>query len=418
LAWPQFLPDGRRFLYQLVSLDPARTGVHVSDVGTLQSFRLLDTTSPATLVPPNYVMHVQKDMLIAEELDLRRLELTGHAIVVARGVSQPSIATENVVSASADLVAFQPGVMHQAFAWVDRAGKALGALNLPTVLYNPRVSPSGSNLLASGSPTSAPGLWLVSLTRERYTRLESDAIGPVWSPDGQSVAFTARGGFDVHTRPLVSQDMPRMLASDDTVKILNDWTPDDSQLIYTKQTEETGLDLWTLWIEDGSSRPLLATPYSEAQARISPDGNWIAYSSDESGVLETYVARFPGLDDKRMVSAGGGGQPQWRSDQGELFYLSLDRAIMAVGVNDGDPIRFDLPRQLFRPSITGDPADARDYYAVDDTGTRFLIESAVNDNGDRAITVIVNWAGGANFRTSQSHSTRSPSRPSPVSAQR
>jgi eukaryotic-like serine/threonine-protein kinase len=395
LAWPQFLPDGRRFLYQIVSLDPARTGVHVGDVETLQSFRLLDTTSPATLVPPNYVLHVQKDMLIAEELDLQRLELTGHAIVVGRGISQPSLATENVVSASADLVAFQQGVMHQDFAWFDRSGEALGALSLPTVLYNPRISPDGSVLLASGSLTNAPGLWLVNLTREHYTRLEIDAIAPVWSPDGQSAAFTSRSGFDVLARSVVSQEAPRLLASDNAVKILNDWTPDGSQLIYTKQTEGTGLDLWTLRIEDGSSRPLLATPYSETQARISPDGNWIAYSSDESGVLETYVARFPGFDDKRMVSAGGGGQPQWRSDQGELFYLSLDRAIMAVGVSSSDPIAFDLPRQLIRPPIAGDPADARDYYAVDDDGMRFLIDGASNEGGDPAITVIVNWASGA-----------------------
>jgi Tol biopolymer transport system component len=396
LAWPQFLPDGRRFLYQIVSLDPVRTGAHVGDVDTLQSFRLLDTTSPATLVPPNYVLHVQRDMLIAEELDLERLELTGHAIIVARGISQPSLTTENVVSASADLVAFQQGVMHQNLAWVDRAGNAIGALSVPTVLYNPRVSPDGSNLLASGSLTSAPGLWLVSLTREQYTRLEIDAIGPVWSADGQSVAFTSRGGFDVLTRSVFSQDIPRLLASDGTVKILNDWTPDDSQLVYTRQAEETGLDLWTLRIEDGSSRPLLATPYSEAQARISPDGHWIAYSSDESGVLETYVARLPGLGDKRMVSTGGGGQPQWRSDQDELFYLSLDGAIMAVGVNAGDPISFGVPRQLLRPAIAADPAGARDYYAVDGAGMRFLIDGAVNENGDQAITVIVNWAGGAN----------------------
>jgi Tol biopolymer transport system component len=395
-AWPQFLPDGRRFLYQIVSLDPARTGIHVGDVETLQSSKLLDTTSPATLAPPNYLLHVQKNMLIAEELDLQRLELTGHAIVVARGVSQPSIATENVISASADLVAFLQGTIHQSFDWIDRAGNTLGVLSLPTVLHNPRISPDGSKLLANGSPTSAPGLWLVSLARKQYTRLETDAIGPVWSPDGQTAAFASRDGFDVLARSTSGQDTPRMLASDNTVKILNDWTPDGSRLVYTKQTGETDLDLWTLRIEDGSSRPLLATPYREAQARVSPDGNWIAYSSDESGILETYVARFPGLGDRRMVSAGGGGQPQWRSDQRELFYLSLGRAMMAVAVNDGDPVSFGVPRQLFRPSIAGDPADARDHYAVDAAGARFLVDGAVNDTGNQSIAVIVNWAGGAN----------------------
>ena len=95
-----------------------------------------------------------------------------------------------------------------------------------------------------------------------------------------------------------------------------------------------------------------------------------------------------------MVSVGGGGQPQWRSDQRELFYLSLERAVMSVEVGNRDPLTFRRPRQLFRASIAGDPGDARDFFAANADGTRFLIDHAGRDAGGQAITVMVNWSGG------------------------
>jgi hypothetical protein len=130
------------------------------------------------------------------------------------------------------------------------------------------------------------------------------------------------------------------------------------------------------------------------QARISPDGRWVAYASDESGALEVYVQRYPELGDKRRVSIGGGGQPQWRVDQRELFYLSADRAITAVAVDTSADIAFGAPRALFRASMAGNPGDARDLYAAAADGSKFLLDGPVEPATDRSITVIVDWAAG------------------------
>ena len=129
--------------------------------------------------------------------------------------------------------------------------------------------------------------------------------------------------------------------------------------------------------------------------QISPDGQWVAYASDESGALEVYVQRYPELGDKQRVSSGGGGQPQWRGDQRELFYLSADRAVTAVAVDMSAEVAFGAPHPLFRAAVAGNPADARDLYAAAADGSKFLLDGAVEEEtSDRPITVIVDWTAG------------------------
>lgn len=392
-AWPQFLPDGRRFLYQIVSLDPARSGAYLGDVETGESVRLLPGSSPATFAAPRHVLYVENDLLIAAELDTS-FNLTGRATVVARNVSAPTLGADSVMSAAGDLLAFQHGVREHELAWFDRAGRNVGTLSMPTALFNPRLSPDQSRLVATSAVTNNPGLWLAHLTRPEVVRLETDAIAPLWSPDGRRIAFTARDGFDLLVRSSDGAEPPRLVASDDTIKVLGDWSPDGAELVYTRVDGASSFDLWIARADDGATHPLLATPANEMQARISPDGKWVAYASDESGVLEVYVEPYPQLGDKRQVSVGGGGQPQWRADQRELFYLSADRSVVAVEVETSDGMEFARPRRLFRTSLGGNPADAREVYAAAADGSRFLLLGPVEASTDRPITVIVDWAAG------------------------
>ena len=394
ITWPQVLPDGRHFLYHRVNLDASRTGTYVGDLVSRETYRLFDSESPAVYAPTGHLLHVRENMLIANELDSKRLELTGDTRIVARGVAAPSLDADNMISAAGSLVTFQSGTRHQSLSWINRTGEPVLGLEMPTVVYNPRLSPDQSQLLATGSITAEPGLWLASASREEYARLESDAIAPLWAPDGRSIAFTARGGFELIVRTMDRHPGKRRLLSDSAVMILNDWSPNSEDILYTKVGADTGLDLWTVRVDSGAAAPLLATPFNEMQARISPDGQWLAYASDESGVLEVYVQRYPTTGEKQTVSVGGGGQPQWRADQRELFYLSSDRTIMAVGIDSGSSgMRFGTPQQLFPAPLVGDAEDARDHYVVSTDGARFLVDGSIHEAHDREITILANWTG-------------------------
>jgi dipeptidyl aminopeptidase/acylaminoacyl peptidase len=281
-AWPQYLPDGRHFLYQLVSMNPSRAGVYLGRVGSPQSIRLLDAASPAVYAPPGFVLYVRRGMLIAEGFDASRLSLDGRPVVLARSVPMLSWQNADVISGSRNVLAFREGDGRHRLRLVDRAGVVQLTRDVPSDLVNLRVSPDQRQLLATSSATDAADLWMVDLSRRQHTRLEADAMAPIWAPDGARVAFTARGGLDLHVRGTAEENV-RPLISDRVMRVLNDWSPDGRELVYTQRDPETKLDLWRLPLSGGPAKPLLKTRFNETQARISPDGRLIAYLSDESG---------------------------------------------------------------------------------------------------------------------------------------
>jgi DNA-binding winged helix-turn-helix (wHTH) protein/Tol biopolymer transport system component len=392
-AWPQFLPDGRRFLYQVVSPDNTRAGVYVSSLDARTSTRLLDDAAAAIYVAPGFLLYVQHDMLMAEPFDADRLRLGGRAVLLSRDISAPSLSEGSVVSASRDLLAFRAGASKQQLTWVDRSGVPQGSLEVPTSMFNFRVSPDGQHLLAASSLTDSTGVWLIDFARRHSTQLAADGIAPVWSPDGSRVAFTSRAGLDLHVRTSGGHERLEPLISDQSVKVLNDWSVHSQTIVYTRHDPVSKLDLWHVPLAGGTARPLLNSAFNEAQARISPDGRWLAYVADSTGTQEVYVRRYPELDAPRQVSNGGGGQPQWRADQRELFYLSPDRSLMAASIIAARDVSFGAPRRLFRTTIAEGPSAARDSYAAMPDGRSFLIDARRNSSTE-PITVMLDWAAG------------------------
>ena len=392
-AWPQFMPDGRRFLYQIVSPDATRAGVYLASLENGAGRRLLDDASAATYVDTGFLLYVQNGMLMAEAFDVDRLRLGGRAVVLARDVAPASLAEGSGVSASPDVVAFRSSPSERQLTWVDRSGSRQGALSVPSSMFNFRISPDGRSIVAASSLTDSTGVWLVDLARRHSTQVAVDGMAAIWSPDGRRLAFTSRAGLDLHVRQSAADDGLEPLVSDPSVKVLNDWSSAAKTIIYTRHDASTLLDLWHVPVAGGAGQPLLRTPSNEAQARLSSDGRWLAYMSDRSGAQEVYVRRYPELDAPRQVSVGGGSQPQWRADQQELFYLAPDRSLMAVTVRSAASELFGLPRRLFRAPIADSPSDARDSYAAMPDGRSFLIDGR-RDAVPAPITLMRHWSAG------------------------
>jgi Tol biopolymer transport system component len=254
------------------------------------------------------------------------------------------------------------------------------------------VSPDGNLLLATGVPSSDPGLWLVDLRGNTSTRLGPDGIGPLWSPDGHRIAYTKNGGLDIYSSSTVGPSSDTLLLHDKHRKVLQDWSPDGEWIVFSQRAAETQLDLWMLSLKDPQHPvPLLVTPANERGAAISPDGRWVAYTADESGQSEVYLQEFPGLGSKRVLSVGGGAGAFWRRDGKELFYLAPDRSLHSVDVRLGRMPALGKPRRLFRAPVAADLLEARNHYVASADGQTFLMNVAEESRDRGNITVMINW---------------------------
>jgi Tol biopolymer transport system component len=286
--------------------------------------------------------------------------------------------------------------------WVDRRGTAAGLAAASENYDKVALSPDGTRVAFARISDGAnlPDVWLLDLARHVTSRFTFGPFVnnvPVWSPDGRTVAFASSHGIgtglDIAYRPANASGPPQVLLKLDALPIMypSDWSSDGRFLAYYRTDPKTKLDLWVLPLADGGKpTPLLHSEFNESQGQFSPEGKWMAYVSDESGMPQVYVQSFPTLTGKWQVSPDGGSQPRWRRDGKELFYLAPDRKLMAVAVKNGEVFDADTPHALFDTTL---PFDAqRQSYSVSADGQRFLLNDPV-DTDSSPFTIVLNWTG-------------------------
>ena len=340
--FPAFLPDGRHFLFFGNGIRSVR-GVYIGSLDSTESRRIAETDSAAVFWPPDYVVFARQDALFAQHFDLQRLQLVGEpAIVTARVAQNPGgnfAAVAVSASAAGPLVYRAPATQLRQLKWFDRSGKEIGVVGEPDSLPrgNLRLSPDGGSLAMSRTVNGNDDVWVMDTARgtsRRFTSDEAPDAGPVWSPDGSRIAFVSyrKGLYDLYQKAISAGTEEVLLESNEN-KNPFDWSSDGRFILYAVQSAKTARDLWALPL-DGARKPFVVvqSEFEEVNGRFSPDGHWVAYTSNETGRNEIYVRPFPGPGRSWQVSANGGNNVQWRRDGREVFYLSLDNRLMAVPV--------------------------------------------------------------------------------------
>jgi Tol biopolymer transport system component len=406
---PYFLRDGRHFLYVWRSgIDLGSLDMPASSASQKQSSQpLLTTDAAAFLYAPSederegQILFQREGALMAQRFDGARLELAGPAVPIAENVGAFG-------ASSTGLLAYRARAIGSSqLLWYDRDGKQLGQLGPSANYGNLALSPDGKTVMVDRLESNSRHIWAGDLARGVFSRPNpggSEEVGPCALPDGR-VAFTySPPGTvgDIYMSAANGAGPPEAWVTSKNVKHVNHFSPDGRFLIYDEHNGAQGQDLWILPMNPPASGPrkpipFLTTSADETFGQFSPDGKWVAYSSDETGRREVYVREFapdrvPAIGaGKWLISTAGGDKPRWRHDGRELFYLALDRKLMAVPVKPAPPFEPGIPVPLFDVDFTGFFAP----YDVSADG-RFLINTplATSAMTSSPIIVILNWTAG------------------------
>jgi Tol biopolymer transport system component len=407
--WPQFLPDGRRFMFFVRSEKPEIEGAYLGSLDGGEATRIMASSAAVLFAPPNFLLDVRQDTLFAVRFDAARGTLSGEPVPVAHGVGADTGVFRGAFSVSAAGVLAHravSGSQRRQLQWVSRTGTRLGTVPSPDEngLASPELAPDEQRVAVIRSAGGAPAVWLIEVGRGVPSRFTFDATvyqNPVWSPDGRRVAFSStRNGFhDLFEKASdgVGDERPLFVTAES--KGLAGWSHDAKFLLYGSQDPTTGVDLWAVPLDgDRKPFPVVQTPIEDAAGQFSPDGRFVAYQSNKSGAMEIYVQPFPGGGAAHQISTAGGGQPRWRPDGRELFYVAPDTRLMAVLIalgKDGQTIEPGTPEPLFLTRlasganiVSGTLLNAQ--YAVARDG-RFLLNATVDEATPSPITVVLNW---------------------------
>jgi eukaryotic-like serine/threonine-protein kinase len=401
--WPDFLPDGKHFLYFAHNTTPGHSGVFLASLDSKQSKLIFHNDSNAIYAAPGYLLFVRDNTLMAQPFDASKLALTGEARPLADHVAVNTDIWRSIITASDNgMLLYQGGTTGgtSQLVWYDRAGKA-GQLVLPASgdYHTPLLSPDDSKLVVDIDDNGIGDLWVIDLARATKTRITfgpNPSTNPVWWPDGKSVVYASGATGSQTTLYRKNADGTgspnKLLEIPGSVLFPFSVTRDGQYLVFMKldQRNTNNWDIWALpMFGDRKPFPVVSTPFMDVTGVVSPDGKWLAYANNESGRMEVYLQPFPSGSGRWQVSTAGGVRPEWRKDGKELYFFSGDQQIMAVDVAEsGTGLQLGAPHELMKvPTVSGPSGP----YTGTADGNKFILNVLMNQSNAEPLSLVTNW---------------------------
>jgi Tol biopolymer transport system component len=395
---PRFLPDGRHFLFQARSAFDSESAVMVGSLDDGSSRDLVASSTQAEYARGR-LLFTRGDTLMAQPFDPDRLELSGEATPLAEGILTLTGAALAIFSASeSGMLAYQTGVLDPGvpLEWRDRQGTILGELGDKALFGTIELSPDGKQVASVNYDSGGlADLWVTEVEtglRSRFTFEPTGNIGLAWSPDSESLIFSALRGarYEIHRQAVSGVGEKELMFDWERDMVLTSTSRDGQWLLFFSTSEGTSADLW-VWSATEEEEPAAfrQTKADEQWGEFSPDGRWVAFVSNESGRYEAYVTAFPAAGRKWQVSSDGGHHPQWRADGREIVFSQPDGQLVAVEVEPGeDTLHVGQARSLFR---IHPPRPEGPSFALAPDGERILLWTNLQQQADTVLNLVVNW---------------------------
>jgi hypothetical protein len=406
-AWPEFLPDGRHYLY--MRLEPGQaSGVFVGRLDsderkpiltsewnpTRERYEPVDEIGRA-MYAAGYLFYDRGRALFAHPFDAVRLQPTGEPVRVADSIAIDAPGRSAYDVSSTGVLAYRPPSAQRVsqLTWINRAGREIGPVGAPHPSLNATLSPDANSVLVDGGP-----ILRIDVATGTSTQVTLGGVVPVWNPDGTQLVFRggAGRGPTVSVAPTDGSDLDGSPLGPALNAWPGDWSTDGILVGTAVRPETSSYDLWALVVgkPDSTSFPV-ASRFDEADPQLSPDRRWLAYAAtDESDDWEVYVRPFDRPGGALRVSRDGGRRPRWSNDARELFYVQPDGALMSTVIDTRAAIQVVSTTALFRhPALSEDftRIDLAFPYDVAPDGQRFLVRVPVGSPQPAAIAVLLNW---------------------------
>ncbi|MBV8903133.1 MAG: PD40 domain-containing protein, partial [Acidobacteriia bacterium] len=400
--YPWFLPNGHHLLYTARTGGLQKTRIYVESIDAkpgAKTRKQIGAADSNAVYESGYLLFVRERTLMAQPFDTSKIETTGDAVPIAEqvdyffnnGLSHFSVSKNGTLV----YISGAGSGNKKQLTWFDRNGKSGRTVGMPADISSARISPDGSTVAtAPAEPTGGHDIWLHDLARgtdTRFTFGPGVTAYPVWSGDGSRIAFTAGGptGGRRYAKASNGIGAAEEMDRDPRASRIDDWSRDGRYVIEDLIDPKTRSDVWVIpQFGDKKPFPYLNSEYVESNARLSPNGEWLAYMSDESRRPEVYVQNFPEHGGKWQISTNGGYFPVWSRDGRELYFIGYDRKLMAVEVKgDGKSFQASVPKPLFEMAALAQ-------FDVSKDG-RFLIQVPLQQAVTNVpLTVVLNWQAG------------------------